>query len=184
MSSDRKRLSKFLAVMLRHKPEQFGLTLDAHGFAPLEPVWQAIRDKYGGRYTYDDLEAVVAGDATGKKRYEIIGDRIRAMYGHSHVREIVYPPVQPPQTLFHGTNATAAAAIRQQGLMALGRQYVHLTTNRTNALNVARRRTPAPVLLVVQAQAAHAAGYVFHQPEAEHYLTRQVPPSFITFPDD
>lgn len=184
MKNDHKRLSKFLAVILRHKPEQFGVELDAHGWTSLDPVWQAVREKYGDRYDIEDLEAVVAGDKTGKKRYEMVYGRIRALYGHSDVRDIEYPAAEPPELLYHGTNARAAEAIREEGLAAMGRQYVHLTTNRENALNVARRRTPTPVMLHIRAKDAHAAGIVFHQAEDEHYLTKTVPPDYIDFPDE
>lgn len=180
-----KHLSRFLAVVLRHNPGEFGLALDKHGWANLDLVWQAVHRKYGNRYTLDDLETVVAGDKRGKKRYEIDSEnnRIRALYGHSHVREITYPPAEPPDTLYHGTNTRAAESIREQGLTSQGRQYVHLTTNKDNATVVARRRTEKPLLLIVRAREAHDAGLVFHQAESEHYLIKHVPPDYIDFPN-
>ena len=39
-----KQVSKFLALVLRHKPEAAGLTLDPEGWAPVEDVL-----RYGGR---------------------------------------------------------------------------------------------------------------------------------------
>jgi putative RNA 2'-phosphotransferase len=80
------RLSKFLAVMLRHEADEFGLSLDAEGFTDTDAVWEQINKRYPGKYTYADLLAVVAGDQDGKKRYEIQGWRIRALFGHSDVR--------------------------------------------------------------------------------------------------
>ena len=111
MAKDLKRLSKFLAVILRHNPSDFAIELDEHGFAAIEPVWQAILKKYGDTYSYEELETIVEGDETGKKRYEILGDKIRAMYGHSQISEISYPPAIPPETLYHGTNPKALEAI-------------------------------------------------------------------------
>lgn len=184
MAKDLKRLSKFLAVILRHNPSDFAIVLDEHGFAPLEPVWQAILAKYGKRYSYDDLETIVEGDQTGKKRYEILGDKIRAMYGHSQIREISYPPAIPPENLYHGTNAKAVEAIRETGLQAMNRQYVHLTCSLKNATNVAKRRTNQPIMLVVRALEAHEAGYIFHHAEEEHYLIKTIPAQFIDFPED
>jgi putative RNA 2'-phosphotransferase len=184
-NNDLKRLSKFLAVILRHNPGEFGITLDKHGWADLDLVWQAVHRKYGNRYTLDDLHQVVDGDKRGKKRYKIDDDHthIRAMYGHSHIREIEYPPTTPPDELYHGTNTRAAKAIQQEGLQSKGRQYVHLTTNKDNATVVASRRTSKPVLLIVRAKEAHENGLVFHQAEDEHYLTKHVPPEYIDFPD-
>jgi RNA:NAD 2'-phosphotransferase (TPT1/KptA family) len=55
MSKDLKKLSKFLAVILRHNPDDFGITLDEQGFTPVEPVWQVIQAKYGKQYDFADL---------------------------------------------------------------------------------------------------------------------------------
>ena len=186
MPKDLKRLSKFLAVVLRHNPDSFNLTLDEQGFAPLDAVWQAIQDKYGSRYNFADLEHIVAGDERGKKRYEISGKQIRAMYGHSKqkTRRIEYVPAVPPDLLYHGTNARAVAAIRKEGLTPQNRQYVHLTTNLKNATTVAQRRTANPILLTIRAREAHDAGLTFHHAEQEHYLAQHIPPEYIDFHDD
>jgi putative RNA 2'-phosphotransferase len=183
MSNDLTKLSKFLSVMLRHNPEEFGISLDKEGFSPLDPVWQAIRAKYGNRYDEKDLLTVVEGDERGKKRYEILNGRIRAMYGHSEP-EVIYPPATPPEFLYHGTNPKALAAIRKEGLTSMARQYVHMTTNLDNAKVVAKRRTVSPLILSIRALDAHAAGVVFHHAETEHFLAKSIPPEFIEFPDE
>ncbi len=177
------RLSKFLALALRHKPEKFGLTLDSEGFTDLETVLTLVEKRFQGRYTHADLETVVAGDRYGKKRYEIHDGRIRAMFGHSDVQPIDYPPAVPPEILYHGTTPQAISSIRKHGLKSQARQYVHLTTNVDHAGRVAKRRTEEIVLLVVRAREAHDVGLVFHHPEAEHYLVLEMPPEFIDFPD-
>ncbi len=177
------RLSKFLALALRHKPERFGLILDSEGFADLGVVSSLVEKRFQGRYTHADLEAVVAGDRYGKKRYEIRGGRIRALFGHSDVQPIAYPSAVPPEILYHGTTPQAVSSIRKHGLKSQARQYVHLTTNVDHAGRVAKRRTKEIVLLVVRAREAHNTGLVFHHPEAEHYLVLEVPPKFIDFPD-
>lgn len=182
MSKNLTKLSKFLAVVLRHQPGDFGLALDNQGFTDLKKVWAIIQDKYGDAYVLSDLERVVEGDDRGKKRYEISGDRIRAMYGHSKP-EVQYPEVEPPGILYHGTNRVAMKSIRKNGLESCARQYVHMTTNPDNATVVAKRRTESPVMLVIRATEAHESGIVFHQAEAEHYLAKAIPASFIDFPD-
>lgn len=183
MPKDLKKLSKFLAVILRHNPDGFGVALDEQGFTPLDLVWKTIQTKYGTRFDFTDLETVVAGDKNGKKRYEISNGKIRAMYGHSQVRDIDYVPAIPPDTLYHGTNARAVESIRKEGLSAQNRQYVHLTTNINNATTVATRRTDKPVLLKIRAKEAHNDGLIFHHAEQEHFLVRHIPPKYIDFPD-
>src|SRR5215218_6441834 len=133
------RLSKFLALMLRHEADKFGLTLDAEGFADTDAVWAQINQRYPGKFTYADLLAVVAGDQDGKKRYEIQGRRIRALFGHSDVRPITYAPAVPPDVLYHGTTREALDAIKREGLTSRSRQYVHLAINTLRADKVAQR---------------------------------------------
>jgi putative RNA 2'-phosphotransferase len=183
MSKDLTKLSKFLALMLRHNPEEFGLSLDDEGFTALDPVWKAIRAKYGNRYDEKDLLTIVEGDERGKKRYEIYQGRIRAMYGHS-TPEVSYPPAEPPEFLYHGTNPKALAAIRKEGLTSQARQYVHMTTNLSNAEVVAKRRTNNPLILKIRAREAYLAGTVFHHAETEHFLAKSIPPQYIDFPSD
>lgn len=175
------RLSKFLSLILRHRAESFGLTLDEAGFTDLESVWAAIEQRYPGQYTNADLRAVVAGDKRGKKRFEIENDRIRARYGHSQVRTITYPPVEPPKYLYHGTHANVLDAIRRNGLKPMKRQYVHLSLDKDWAATVGRRRTDRPAILRIRAGEAHHAGIEFYRPEPNHYLTTAIPPAFIDF---
>lgn len=176
------RLSKFISLMLRHKAADFGLTLDADGFTDVDAVWAQVKQKYGTRYTRADLDTLLDDTRAGKQRYERRGDRVRALYGHSAVREITYDPVTPPEILYHGTTPQALKHIRTEGLTAQARQYVHLSTTLERAGDVATRHGK-PIILKIRAQDAHAAGHIFYQPEVQHYLVKSVPPAFIDFPD-
>lgn len=176
-----KQLSKFLALILRHKADEFNLQLDANGFVSVDQVWQIIQDRYGNKYSYTDLEAIVEGDSNGKKRYEIVDDKIRAMFGHSAVREISYPIIAPPEYLYHGTSQEAIESIKATGLKAQSRQYVHFTTNLENARRVASRHSKSTIILPIRALRAYNDGVVFHQPEAEHYLCKYIAPKYIDF---
>jgi putative RNA 2'-phosphotransferase len=180
--ADLVRLSKFLAVMLRHKPEQFDLILDPEGYTDTDAVWAHVQQRYPDTYTYQDLLAVVEGDQDGKKRYEIVGTRIRALYGHSDVRPISYPPAEPPEILYHGTGSAALETIRQEGLKSMGRQYVHLTINPGRAHKVGQRHRGKLVVLTIRAGEAAKAGITFYHPEPEHYLADAIPSEFIDFP--
>lgn len=183
--ADLEKLSKFLAYVLRHSPEEANLTLDDQGFTPVDDLWAAVQKRFGSRYTWADLLAIVEGDKTGKKRYEIDGRQIRALYGHNvAITEITYEPAVPPEFLFHGTNEKALKLIKVEGLKSLGRQYVHCTTSLERAMIVAGRRTSSDkiVMLQILATEAHAAGIVFYHPEPEHYLAKEIPAAYIRFP--
>ena len=86
------KLSKFLSLMLRHRAEDFGLTLDEQGFTNIDAVWEQIEKRYDTRYTRADLDELLKTTEVGKQRFERKGDQIRALYGHSRVTEIQYEP--------------------------------------------------------------------------------------------
>lgn len=179
--ADLKRLSKFLALVLRHQADSFGLEIDQNGFTDLALVRQLIEQKFPEQYSYDDLQAVVAGDREGKKRYEIVDDQIRALFGHSQVTDIIYPIVIPPEFIFHGTSIEALASIKKNGLVAQKRQYVHCTVNLDYARLVANRHSQNTIVLHIEAFKAHENGIVFHQPEAQHFLCKAIPSAYILF---
>jgi putative RNA 2'-phosphotransferase len=179
-TQDLTELSKLLAVMLRHDPSAFGLSLDSEGYAQVEAVWAQICHHYPTRYTYDDLLRLVAGDDSGETRYEIVDTRIRALFGHSKVA-VTYSPAEPPELLYHGTTSEALPLIQRDGLLAQQRQYVHLTVRRERALTVAQRHAGRAILLIIRAGEAHRAGIVFYHPESEHYLAKAIPAVFIDF---
>lgn len=177
--ADRVQLSKFLSLLLRHRADHWGLDLDEEGFIDLSAVWAIVSQRYPGRYDDADLHAVLAGDTDGKRRFEVVDGRIRALYGHSKVRRITYPPVEPPEVLYHGTNQDALVAIRRQGLLPMKRQYVHLSTTVERASTVALRRTAKPLILTIRAGEAFRAGIEFYHPEPLHYLAWSIPAGFI-----
>ncbi len=175
------KLSKFLALILRHESQKFGLELDEEGFTDADDVLLIVQTRFGTHYTWADIETVVAGDKHGKKRYELRDGSIRAMYGHSlkNHTAIQYPPAVPPEYLYHGTTHTILPLIQQHGLVHQQRQYVHLTTNLDIARRVAQRHGSDTVILRIRALEAHHAGQSFFHPETEHYLTKAVSPEFI-----
>jgi len=178
-----RQLSKFLSFLLRHGAEEFNLELDEQGFASFDEVWALVEKRYKGRFTLDDLEPVLEGKLDGKKRLVLEGDRIRAVYGHNRkTTQIQYDPAEPPAILYHGTNDRVLDKIRESGLLAMERQYVHLSVDLERAISVASRRTNDPVMLEIRALDAQAAGITFFQPDENHFLCELIPPEFIDFP--
>jgi putative RNA 2'-phosphotransferase len=181
--ANRVRLSKFLSVILRHRAQDFGLILDTQGFADFETVREIVRQRSTVKYSEDDWQVVLDGQLDGKKRFEVVDGRIRALYGHSKVTPIEYLTVEPPTILYHGTNSQALKSIRRQGLQPMKRQYVHLSTTNERAIKVGGRRTEQVILLKIRASDARCSGILFYNPEPEHFLAKTIPPNFIDFPD-
>jgi putative RNA 2'-phosphotransferase len=178
------RLSKTMARALRHAPADYGLTLEEGGWVELSSLAIGIRASAArwAEITEDDLRRVLAM-ASDKPRYEIAGTKIRARHGHSAPVDLAYQPEGPPEYLYHGTSLAALAAIRQGGLRAMRRQYVHLSAEKEMAGRVGARQGGQTVILVIAARAAAAEGVDFYQSSPAVWLAAAIPPQFIVFPE-
>lgn len=173
------RLSKTVAVALRHRPWAFELEVTPDGWVSVDGLLGALREEPRWRtITMRDLEAAVAHGS--RRRYEIADGRIRAFYGHS-VRVTAPPDGDVPDLLFHGTTAQAVPAIREEGLHPRRRQFVHLGVEAGIARVVGERRTATPVVVRVDAKAAQAAGVAFHRASREIVVAEPIPPRFLDF---
>jgi putative RNA 2'-phosphotransferase len=173
------RLSRLLAFILRHHPDQFGLELDERASAALDDVAAAVRGQPGlADVTRQDIERLVTGEQS--QRFEIEGDRLRARYGHSFEQPIRLEPADPPPDLFHGTTPEAAETCLLEGLKPSGRQFVHLSGETPAAREVGRRRCPVPAVLRVDTASARKAGVRFYPGGASVWLSDPIPPECIT----
>ena len=169
------RISKFLSFVLRHASEEFDLPLDEYGYASVGDIVDIISGRYRD-FNRDELLAVVDADAKG--RYEIVGDKIRACYGHSLEVSTRAKAVEPPEILYHGTSGQSLPLILRDGLKPMTRQFVHLSVTPGEAVKVGRRHSSNVILLKIRAREAHASGVKFRA-EASVYLVRRLPPEFI-----
>ncbi|AYL94565.1 RNA 2'-phosphotransferase [Mucilaginibacter celer] len=171
-------LSKFLSLVLRHKPEEIGITLDEQGWVPVAELLNKL-NAYGNNVTLEALEHVV--DTNAKKRFAFSDDKlnIRASQGHSVEVELGYAPQTPPDVLYHGTAASSVESIMQNGLEKRSRQHVHLSIDTDTAVNVGGRHGK-PVVLTILTGEMHKEGYKFYLSENKVWLTDEVPPQFIS----
>jgi len=176
-------LSRFLAFLLRHHPEEVGLELDERGACDLDALVEALRGRPGFEtVTRAEIEAVVR-EGAGAGRFEIRDGCIRARYGHSLAQPIAYEPAEPPPLLFHGTTPEAAEQVLAEGLKAAPRQKVHLSVDTPAAREVGRRRCPEPVILQIDTASAAAAGVRFYRGGPAVWLADDIPPECITRTD-
>jgi putative RNA 2'-phosphotransferase len=166
-------------MVLRHRPESAGLTLDANGWVPVDELLAALG------LTRPQLDLVVENN--DKSRFAIARradgtDWIRASQGHSRRVEVDLglPPADPPAILYHGTPAANADSIRRDGLRPRSRHHVHLSTDVPTALRVGRRRSADVVVFEIAAAAMVTAGHVFHRSDNGLWLTSSVPADYLT----
>ncbi|GAB1480283.1 RNA 2'-phosphotransferase [Paracoccaceae bacterium] len=174
MSKSDKDHSRFLSLVLRHKPEEIGLTLDPQG-------WVAVEDlltRLPFALTRDDLNRLVAG--SDKQRFALSedGQRIRANQGHSVTVELGLPATKPPAVLYHGTAAANQTSILSTGIDRRTRHHVHLSPTVETALRVGARHG-TPIVLQVDAEAMAGAGHSFFLSENGVWLVDGVPPEFL-----
>lgn len=179
-----KELSKEISYALRHAPWEYELELDDEGFVPIEQLLHALNegDRYGRPVTKEDLEEIIR--TSDKKRHEIVGDRIRALYGHSVPQSIKKEAGTPPRILYHGTTTDVLAQIKDSGILPMKRQYVHLSTDQETARRVAARHKGKHgthiALLVVNTTEAIAKGSTFFIGNDRVWLADIIPPQCIS----
>ena len=175
------RTSKFLSLVLRHRPERIGLTLDEHGWARVDELIEAA-NRSGKKLTLEMMQRTVAENDKQRFSFSADGTRIRANQGHSIQVDLQLEHANPPELLFHGTVERFIASIKAQGLLKRKRQYVHLSPDKETATKVGQRRGE-PVILTVSSAKMHQDGHVFYLSKNGVWLTDHVPVEYIDFPD-
>lgn len=172
--------SKFLSFVLRHRPDEVGIALDAEGWVEVATLLAAC-GQHGAPLTRAELEEIVR--TSDKQRFALSADglRIRANQGHSVEVQLEHPVGSPPALLYHGTVARFLPSIREKGLLRGQRHHVHLAATVEAASAVGARRGE-PVILAVQAQAMAQAGHAFYLSPNGVWLTDTVPPTYLVFP--
>ena len=168
-----KSASKFISLVLRHRPEIIGVRLEYHGaWAPVLAVLK------GAKITMEELELIVATDEKGRYSFNEDKTKIRANQGHSVEVDLGLEPVQPPDRLYHGTVGRFLGSIQKEGLKAGTRQYVHLSADLETALGVGRRRGK-PVVILVDAARMYQDQYQFFLSDNGVWMTKEVPPEYL-----
>ena len=182
MRPELKRISKFLSLVLRHRPETVGLELSPDGWVDVDELLSACRAN-GRSISRAVLNEVVATNDKRRFSFSDDGQQIRANQGHSVDVDLGLEPVEPPERLYHGTVARFLEAIRREGLVRGNRQHVHLSADRQTADNVGQRRG-RPVILVVESGRMHADGHKFYLSDNGVWLADAVPPEYLRFPGE
>jgi len=174
-------LSKFISLILRHKPETIGITLNDNGWANVDDLINGINkstNKKVNCVTLAILEDIVNSD--NKNRYSFNNDKtfIRANQGHSIKVNVDLKEVTPPKILYHGTAEKYINSIRANGLKAMNRLYVHLSDNKQTAITVGSRHG-IPIILEIDSTKMFEDGYKFYISENNVWLTNNVPQNYI-----
>jgi putative RNA 2'-phosphotransferase len=179
MNTNDKATCKFLSLILRHKPETIGLSLDDNGWTNTNELLNKM-NAHGYSLTFEQLKRIV--DSNDKKRFAFSEDHssIRANQGHSIEIDLNLQQQQPPDTLYHGTAERNIESIKQQGLLKGSRHHVHLSADTETARRVGMRYGK-PVVLSIDAKRMQEDGCKFYRSENGVWLTEYVSCEFIIF---
>lgn len=180
-SADIIRISKFLSYVLRHRPDEIGLTLDAEGWVSGDELI-AKAAASGKPLTRETLDRVVATNDKKRFTFSVDGQRIRAAQGHSVEVALGLTPIAPPDVLYHGTATRFLESILAEGLKPGRRQQVHLSAEMATAVKVGQRHGK-PAVLTVDAKSMYAGDFAFYQADNGVWLTDHVPVVFLTVVD-
>lgn len=168
--------SRYIALILRHKPETIDIKLDEHGWASVNELIKGVSKTHP--LTMAMLEKIVEID--DKQRFAFNEDKtlIRANQGHSVSVDVQLKEAVPPKILYHGTAEKYVASIDRSGLIPKARLYVHLSETVETAIKVGARHGK-PVIYVVDAEKMTADGFKFYLSVNGVWLAKRVPLEYL-----
>ncbi len=171
------KISKYLSMILRHRPQAAGIELDAHGWADIDELLAGMQKRYP-LFDREMLEQIVARDEKQRYAFDETHARLRANQGHSIQVDVELQEKKTPDVLWHGSAGRFDHAIRREGLKPMSRLYVHLSKDIETALKVGKRHGE-PVVYAVDTKAMVKDGYHFYLSANNVWLTRSVPPHYL-----
>lgn len=177
------RLSKTISHALRHEPEKYSLVLDSQGWIEVDKLLRALAktNNEWQNLTASDLEKTI--EVSAKKRFEIKGGKIKALYGHSLEKNIEMIEFEPPEVLYHSTNREVLDKVLSEGLKPMQRQYVHLSTSLELTREAAKRRSNNIVDLKIDTKTAYKNGVKFYKVSQDNeiiWLVKEISNQFLS----
>lgn len=175
---DKKRIGKFLSLVLRHDPSKIGIELDENGWANVQELIGKCK-KHRCNFSLEELEEIV--ETNDKQRYSFNEKRnkIRANQGHSIDIDLALSPSDPPDFLYHGTATRFLSSIMEQGIIKGSRQHVHLSKDKETAEKVGSRHGKVIVLTIMTGK-MHEDGILFYQSDNGVWLTDYIDVKYIS----
>jgi putative RNA 2'-phosphotransferase len=179
------RIGRMMALILRHQPEKFGLTMDGRGWVDLDGFVNAIldaRQNYSRWLRKQHIEALVETDEKG--RYQIDGGMIRATYAHSVNVNLDDLPEAQVDTLYFPVSEEEQDMVLEAGLRPSDRNMIHLSATPEKAYSAGRVHIADPLLLQIDVKKASDAGNFIFRAGKTVYVTEAVEAEHLSKFDD
>jgi putative RNA 2'-phosphotransferase len=179
---EKKNISIFISLLLRHKPELVGLAMDSDGWVYTQQLIHGINIHGEYTITLEQLEKIVAEDKKGRYRFNDDKSMIKACQGHSVPwvePELEY--MEPPVFLYHGTTLENWKKIQESGAISkMSRHAVHMQAYEEEAWKSAKRwKNSTPVVLRIAADELYEHGTVFGRTENGIWCAEEIPTEYI-----
>lgn len=175
-------ISKFISLVLRHKPQEANLTLDEYGYTNVSDLLTGLNGE-GYKANLEDLQRIVREDDKQRYSFSSDGNKIRANQGHSVKVNLELQSIEPPNVLYHGTAQRFKESIYKMGITKQKRQYVHLSADIDTAIKVGRRHGE-PIIFTIDSKKMYEDGYNFYLSDNKVWLTEYVSPKYIKIMED
>ena len=166
-------VSRYMSYVLRHNSEN--INMDECGFVDVDELLEKLR----GRFHIDRRFMVEIVEKSQSKRFEIIDNKIRALYGHTISVKSLLEDDTVVELLYHGTTPDAAFKILKEGLKPMKRRWVHLSPTMETAIEVGLRRTKRPIVLEIDAKSARENSLRFYKATDKVYVSDPIPARYI-----
>jgi len=175
-------LSRILAGMLRHFPENYGIRLNEHGWIKIYSLVPAIRaEKRNFSWlTPYHLEAMVKTDT--KERYAINSlHEIRATYGHTIPIEMDdLPSDDIPGKLYYQTTDEEYDFIKETGITPSDKTWIHLSKTYRQAYVSGLFHIDSPAVLEVDTARLVSSGRPVYRATSDIFVAKEIPPEFVS----
>ena len=164
------QMSKYLALVLRHKAKDFGLNVEHNGFVKLDDIINLPQSQKFSM-TVEKIKELVDNDNKG--RYELVNRPpyyIRAVQGHSMsevsneetLTQLNKTTIFDFPTVVHGTQEAAWKLIEKSGLNKMARNAIHFSIGYNDENHVkSGMRLNCQVFIEINPQYALFNGFEF-----------------------
>ncbi|WP_300368747.1 RNA 2'-phosphotransferase [Brachyspira sp.] len=177
LTKEEVKLSKFISLVLRHKPEYINLELSNDGWANVYELIEKIKSK-GKNIDEYILERIVLYNDKNRFNFNENHTLIRANQGHSINVDLQFEEKEPPEILFHGTSINNINSIKNKGIKKMNRLHVHLSLTEDIAKKVGERHGK-PAIVKINAKQIYEDGIKFYLSENKVWLCDYVDAEYI-----
>jgi putative RNA 2'-phosphotransferase len=174
-----KKHSKFLAYILGHRPDEFGLVPDPNGFVKTRDFLKAITEESNWKFfRQSNIDQILI--TLTDPPIEMVGNAIRSK-NRTHLQERIFSE-HPPKILYTAIRQRAYPASMEKGIRPMGREHVILSSQKEMAQRIGKRIDNQPTILTVNTSAAIQNGSLFFQFGDSLFLSKSIATGCFTGP--